>query len=103
MQLVSVKELSAYLNVKASTLYSWVQKGLIPFHKLNGLVRFDLGEVEAWIKESRPVPSAVSIELPKSPPLDLERIIRRAIDGSKGKAYNPSNGKPGHIQGLRKG
>jgi excisionase family DNA binding protein len=99
--MVTVKEVSALLMVKTSTVYSWVHNGSIPFHKLNGLVRFDMVEIEAWVKSSKPASfSPALIPTPTGPGID--RIIRQAIDGSKGKAYNPSNGKPGQIQGLRK-
>ena len=100
MKLVTVKEVSAYLMVKVSTVYSWVHNGTIPFLKLNGLVRFDLEEIESWVRSSRPAVSLPSIQ-PRKPALQVDGIIRRAIDGSRGKAYNLSNGKPGLHQGLR--
>ncbi len=103
MRLVTIKEVAERLMVKPSTLYSWVRRGAIPFHRLNGLVRFDLDEIEAWVRSSKPdsatSPSIESIQ-PRGPA--IERIIRRAIDGATAKAYNPSNGKPGLHQGLRK-
>ena len=54
MALVTIKDLSAYLTVKESTLYSWVHNGTIPFHKLNGLIRFDLDEIKSWVEASKP-------------------------------------------------
>jgi hypothetical protein len=33
---------------------------------------------------------------------DIDDVVRKAIDGVKGNRYNPSNGKPGLHQGLRK-
>ena len=53
MQLLSVKEISGHLKVKESTLYSWVSQSKIPFVKLNGLLRFDTDEIEAWVKENK--------------------------------------------------
>ena len=53
MALVTIKDLSAYLTVKESTLYSWVHNGTIPFHKLNGLIRFDLEEIKSWVEASK--------------------------------------------------
>jgi len=101
MNLVTIKEISELLHVKKSTLYSWVHNGSIPFHKLNGLVRFDLVEIEAWICSSKPAANYPSIE-PVGPAGPVDRIIRKAIDSAKGKGYNPSNGKPGQMQGLSK-
>ncbi len=100
--MATIKDVSSLLCVKESTLYSWVHNGTIPYHKLNGLVRFDLDEVENWIKAARtasPVPEIVPAQRPNQ---SIDKIIRQAIDGTKGKAYNSSNGKPGQIQGLRK-
>jgi excisionase family DNA binding protein len=102
MTLVTIKDLSAYLTVKESTLYSWVHNGSIPFHKLNGLIRFDLEEIQTWIQASKRVSTDSIVPLKrKTAPQDIERIIRKSIDSSKGIGYNISNGKPGHIQGLR--
>ena len=102
MRLVTIKIASEFLMVKVSTLYSWVHNGTIPFHKLNGLVRFDMDEIEAWVESSRPISVSPALAPITSTGPGIDRIIRKAIDGSKGKAYNPSNGKPGQMQGLRK-
>ena len=101
MRLATIKEVSSFLHVKASTLYSWVHNGSIPFRKLNGLVRFDLDEVEAWVQSSKPASVSPAL-VPTSTGPGIDRIIKKAIDSAKGKGYNPSNGKPGQIQGLRK-
>ena len=53
MKLVSVKEVSEILNVKPSTLYQWVELGQIPCFKLNGCLRFDIDEIENWIKSCK--------------------------------------------------
>ncbi len=102
MTFVTVKELSRFLTVKESTLYSWVHTGLIPFHKLNGLIRFDMVEIENWVKASRKEPQKQELYIVKKHPQDIDSIVKRAIEGAKGKEYNPSNGKPGQMQGLRK-
>ncbi len=101
MQLVSIKTVAELLSVKQSTLYSWVHNGTIPFHKLNGLIRFDMAEIEDWIRSSKHLPAA-RVHRRKISSLDAGDIIRNAIDSAKGKEYNPSNGKPGRHQGLRK-
>ena len=102
MALVTIKALSAYLTVKESTLYSWVHNGTIPFHKLNGLIRFDLDEIHSWVKASR-ITSTDSIGSlkKKTSSQNIERIVRTSIDTAKGISYNLSNGKPGQRQGLR--
>ncbi len=88
--------------VKQSTVYSWVHSNSIPFHKLNGLVRFDMDEIEAWVRSSRQQTPGNNLKIRKEPMKDIDDVVRKVIDGVKGNGYNPSNGKPGRHQGLRK-
>ncbi len=101
MKLVTVKDLSAYLNVKESTLYSWAYNGKIPFCHLNGLIRFDMEEIERWVKTSKQVSIDSNVRSKKTKNRDIDRIVKKAIDSTKNNRYNHSNGKPGQIQGLR--
>lgn len=104
MQLVTIKEVSAFLKVKESTLYSWVSSGLIPSYKANGLIRFDIEEIQDWIKKSRTLPAIAQRTIKKvtTKVHDVNRLVKKAIDDVTGKGYNPSNGKPGPCQGLGK-
>ena len=102
MEFVTIKELSKFLKVKESTLYSWVHNSLIPYHKLNGVVRFDMVEIENWVTASRKESQKQELYIVKKHPQDIDIIVKKAIEGTKGKGYNPSNGKPGQMQGLRK-
>jgi len=56
LQMLTVKELSAWLNIKESTLYLWVSKNKIPCRRIHGLVRFEPEAIQAWLKsfETRP-------------------------------------------------
>ena len=49
-RLLNITELSNLLNVKQSTIYDWVHKNLIPYVKLNRLVRFRESEITEWLK-----------------------------------------------------
>ncbi len=102
MKLVSIKEISEFLKVKQSTLYSWVHNGTMPSFKLNGLLRFDLEEIIEWVKNSKAVPFNVTIPSGKSRNLDIDNIVKKAIEGVKGKGYNPSKRETSLSQGLRK-
>lgn len=53
-RLISARELSEYIGVSVSTVYDWVAKGCIPSFRFGRLIRFDLGEIDQWINESRP-------------------------------------------------
>jgi excisionase family DNA binding protein len=47
--MLTVKELSAWLNIKESTLYLWVSKNKIPCRRIHGLVRFEPEAIQAWL------------------------------------------------------
>lgn len=49
----TVKELSAYINVKAKTIYSWAARDVIPFYQLQGVLRFKKEEIDLWLAERR--------------------------------------------------
>ena len=101
MKLVSIKEISEFLKVKEPTLYSWVRNGHIPSYKLNGLVRFDMDELRQWVK-SKTISRNVTIRSKKLRVMDIDNIIKKAIDGVTGKGYNPSKRETSPSQGLKK-
>ena len=49
MNIVTIKEVSEFIKVKESTLYSWVGCGLITSLKVNGIVKFDMEKIEEWL------------------------------------------------------
>jgi excisionase family DNA binding protein len=49
-EVLTVEEVAALLKLKPATIYSWVQKRQIPFHKLGGAVRFYKNEVLEYFK-----------------------------------------------------
>ena len=55
--LIDTKELSNLLGVSEKTLYGWVHQRKIPFLKMGGLLRFDLGDIEKWIQKKKVQPS----------------------------------------------
>ena len=89
MKILTVKRLSKILKVKTSTLYSWANKGLIPCHKLNGLLRFDRKEIENWVKKSKVVPVSMCELKPNHiEKKDLDLIIKTSIESIKSQSYN---------------
>ena len=77
--LLTVKELSAQLQIKPSTLYVWAAQGKIPCRKIHGLVRFDPTEIDCWLSSFSPpqsVPSQIGTR--RADPSDLDRLIASA-------------------------
>ncbi|MBI3605579.1 MAG: helix-turn-helix domain-containing protein [Nitrospirae bacterium] len=54
--LMSVSELSLYLNVKVKTLYGWIGQKEIPYLKIGRLVRFEKTEIDRWLEEKKVSP-----------------------------------------------
>ena len=52
-RLINIKELSKFLGVSVNTLYAWVNQHKIPFVKCNGIIRFDMKDIEDWIEENK--------------------------------------------------
>ena len=47
---LSIDEASDYLNIPKATIYGYISKGVIPYHKLNGRrVYFDIKELDAYV------------------------------------------------------
>ena len=53
---IGVKELSEYLDTSDNTVRHWVFTRQIPYVKMGRLVKFDLREIESWVKDKRVEP-----------------------------------------------
>jgi excisionase family DNA binding protein len=49
MKLLTVKQVADLINAKPSTIYAWAEQGIIPFFKLNGLLRFSEADIFDWV------------------------------------------------------
>ena len=78
--LLTVKDLSAWLNMKPSTLYLWAGQGKIPCRKIHGLIRFDPDAIAAWLRAFEPG------QAPAVPPL-----TRRSHERSQATMASGSN------------
>jgi excisionase family DNA binding protein len=97
MALLAIKELSAWLNLKPSTLYLWVAQGKIPALKIHGRVRFRCDDIERWLESFRLTVHRVP---PRSHP---GQAIDDLIAAAKREVYTPSCGKPDQDRATRKG
>ena len=98
--MLTVKELSAWLNIKESTLYLWVSKNKIPCRRIHGLVRFESQAIQAWLK-SFEAKSAKPFSLPTH---NDTRDLDHLIEAAKSEVYTPRHGETRPKSGLiRKG
>lgn len=58
MKLMTAKQLSLMLGIPEGTLRYWRNVGLGPvWHKLEGSIRYDVRDVEAYVESNRRIPS----------------------------------------------
>ena len=50
---LGIQELSQYLGLTKGTLYVWVCQRRIPYLKIGKLLKFDIIEIEKWLKDKR--------------------------------------------------
>lgn len=100
-QYLDISTLTERLQIKPSTLYTWVAQGTIPHLKLGRLLRFDPDEIEAWLHTHRreSMEQARPVSHRRSSPNHVDDLIAQA----KREVYTPSRGKPDHDRATRKG
>ena len=47
---VSVDEVAVHLGVARDTVYRWIEKNALPAHRVGRLWKFQLVEVDAWVR-----------------------------------------------------
>lgn len=52
-EMLTAKELEALLKIDVKTIYMYVQKGLIPYVRIQSNLRFIRKEILEWIDEQR--------------------------------------------------
>jgi excisionase family DNA binding protein len=49
-QWVSVEQVAKHLGVKPDTIYKWLERDVMPAHKIGRLWRFQLSEINEWVR-----------------------------------------------------
>lgn len=105
---LNVKEVSEYLALKASTVYSLVEEKKIPHYRINRQIRFKKSDIDEWMEKQREEVVEAKVEAMKvirsfqrKPNLDVDRIMKKVVEQSKKKGYTSLQEKPGRIKGLR--
>jgi excisionase family DNA binding protein len=104
---LTIDELSQYLNIKKSTLYTMVETGTIAHYRIGKLIRFRKKEIDDWMEGNRrervPVEKRTR-EILKTihRKADIDRIVKKSIEEFKNLNYIPPQEKPGRVKGLGK-
>ncbi|MCI1280610.1 MAG: helix-turn-helix domain-containing protein [Nitrospira sp.] len=97
--MLTVKELSAWLNIKESTLYLWASENKIPCRRIHGLVRFEPEAIQAWLNAFGTSP----IKPIKPFPLPIHhdtRDLNQLIEAAKSEVYTSRHGETRPKSGL---
>jgi excisionase family DNA binding protein len=97
--LLTVKDLSAWLNMKPSTLYLWAAQRKIPCVKMHGLIRFDPDAIAAWLRSFEPGQAEGLPRLTRQPHLDLAQLIEAA----RRQVYTLACEKPDEVRAKQGG
>jgi excisionase family DNA binding protein len=87
--LLTIKELSAWLNIKPSTLYVWASQGKIPCRRIHGLIRFEREAIQQWLEGFEIVPPKKLGVVIRDASRDLDELIAAA----KRDVYTPRHGE----------
>lgn len=49
----SLEEIAEYLGVSQDTIHRWIRTKKLPAHKVGRLWKFDVAEVNAWVKSGK--------------------------------------------------
>ena len=83
--LLTIKDVSVWLNIKPSTLYLWAGQVKIPCRKIHGLIRFDRESIQGWLDSFQDKPTVSVSSFNRNCHGDLDRLIEAA----KRDAYTP--------------
>lgn len=50
---LSVQEIAHYLGISKETIYRWVESKKIPSHKIGKQWKFQVSEIDTWIKSGQ--------------------------------------------------
>ncbi len=89
LHMLNVKELSAWLNIKPSTLYLWASENKIPCRRIHGLVRFEPEAIQAWLKGFE----TNSVKPFSLPTRHYTRDLDQLIEASKREVYTSRHGE----------
>ena len=94
--MLTIKELSAWLNIKPSTLYLWVSQNKIPCRRIHGLVRFEPEDIRKWLNAF----GAIPVKPFPLPIHDDSRDLNHLIEAAKSEVYTPRHGETRPKSGL---
>ena len=87
--MLTTKELSAWLNIKSSTLYLWVSQNKIPCRRIHGLIRFEPEAIQSWLNTFGTASGKPLLFHTRQGSRELDQLIEAA----KREVYTPRHGE----------
>ena len=87
--MLTIKDLSTWLNIKPSTLYLWTSHGKIRCCRIHGLIRFEPDAIQEWLNTFS-VPRINPSRLTRHDAMDVDHLIAAA----KAAHYTPRSEDP---------
>ena len=72
-KLLTARQVSELLEVKISTVYDWVHRGVIPYVKLSRLLRFKKTDIFRWVDSHTLRPKSSTRRKKELPRSDLQK------------------------------
>jgi len=107
-EFLTIKELSEYLKIKPSTLYSWVKTGEIPHYRIHKMVRFGKEEIDSWMESHKENDIDMKervrgiLRTTKNPRINIDKTMKKSIAEARRLKYTPSHGRSDQTRGLRR-
>ena len=107
-EFLNIGELSDFLGVKKSTIYSLVENKALPHYRIGRLIRFKRDDLNVWLESHRkerisPEKKAKDVlRGVRDRRINVDRIVQKSVEEVKGSRYNLAHGKSDRIKGLRK-
>ena len=107
-EFMNIDEVSRYLGIKKSNLYGKVERKEIPFYRWGRLIMFKKEEIDVFMDKCRVECFDIKKEAERvmkganRTRVDVNKVVKKAVEGACGKRYTSGYGKPDQVKGLRK-
>jgi excisionase family DNA binding protein len=71
-RLLTAKELAGMLAISPKTIYSYVERNMIPYYRIEANIRFRASDIARWLRDH----ACARLELPQSTTAASSRVSR---------------------------
>jgi len=107
-EFLTIDDVTRYLNVKRSCVYSLVEAGAIPHYRIGRLIRFKRHDIDQWMENHRQDPFQANkraraiLKATNNSNVHIDKVVNKSIAEIKVDRYTPNHGRPDQDKDLRK-